>query len=463
VTYPFKKDNSDDESRQQWYELIGYNYQGQFQNQRLTTDGDLSIHGGFMHTISVSASPKIGYFTIAPSFVYYERWYNKRNKLDYVERETTNFVTGQLTPNDTVISNDINQLNFVRSFNMSVSASSKIYGIFNPDLLGVQSIRHTLIPSVSYNYQPDFSKSSWGYYDSYTDRSGHVVKYDKFGDQIFGGAGASETQSIGFSLGNIFEMKMIKSPTDTTKDQKKIQLMNLNASVNYNFASDSLKLSPLNLSYRTQIGDFLNFQGSSDYTFYDQVRKVDNSGYVSYYEVNRFLASNGKGLFRMTDLNLSISTALSGEKLKGSEIKTVQNDKKDEGLETFPKKTTSSIYDDNTYPDLTIPWNLSLGYNYNYSKPDPDHSTSYSSLNVNFGFSITKYWKFVIHGSYDLDRKVVSAPEITVYRDLHEWEMNFTWRPTGLYSGFHIEIRLKAPELQDIKLTKSGGVYSGRE
>ena len=464
VTYPFKNDNSDEESRQKWYELIGYSYSGQLQNQRITTDGNLSIHGGIEHNISISASPKIGYFTISPSFNYVEKWYNKRFKEDVEKINVTDPLTGIVTPRDSLVSKDINELNFVRSFNMSVAASSKIYGIFNPNFLGVQSFRQTLIPTVSYNFQPDFSKGGWGYYDSYNDpTSGQVVKYDKFGDQIFGGAGAGENQSISFSLSNIFEMKMIKSPTDTTKDQKKIQLLNLNASVNYNFASDSLKLSPLNLSYRTQVGDFLNFQGSSDYTFYDQVRKVDNSGNVNYYEVNQFLSSNGKGLFRLTDLNLSISTALSGEKLQRSEVKTAQNDKKDEGLETFPKKTTSSIYDDNTYPDLTIPWSLSLGYNFNYSKPDPDHSTSYSSLNVNLGFSVTKYWKFVIQGSYDLERKVVSAPEITIYRDLHEWEMNFTWRPSGLYSGFHIEIRLKAPELQDVKVTKSGGVYSGRE
>jgi hypothetical protein len=290
------------------------------------------------------------------------------------------------------------------------------------------------------------------------------VKYDKFGDQIFQGAGAGESQSLGFSLGNIFEMKMIKSPSDTTKDQKKIQLMNLNASVNYNFAADSMKLSDLNLNYRTQIGDILNFQGSSSYTFYNQIHHVDAASGTSYYnQVNQFLASHGKGLFRLDNLNLSISTSLSGEKLKSSEVKTTQNDKKDDGLDTFTKKTTSSIYDDKTYPDLTIPWSLSLGYNFNYSKPDPDHSNSYSSLNANLSFSITKYWKFVVQGSYDLEKKQVSAPEITIYRDLHEWEMNFTWRPTGIYSGFHLEIRLKAPELQDIKVTKSGGVYSGRE
>jgi lipopolysaccharide assembly outer membrane protein LptD (OstA) len=464
IAYPFKGDNSDTETRQKWYEMIGYNYSGQFQNQRLTSDGNLTIHGGILHNISISASPKVGYFTIAPSFKYTEKWYNKREKQDYESVPVNDPATGQFSHDSLeLVTKDINQLNFVRSFNMSVSASSKIYGIFNPNLLGVQSIRHTLLPSVSYNYTPDFSKAGWGYYDSYTAPTGQVVRYDKFGDQIFGGAGAGENQSINFSLGNIFEMKMIKSPSDTSKEQKKFQLLNLNASVNYNFAADSIKLSDLNLDYRTQVGDFLNLQGSSSYTFYDQVRKVDNVGNVSYSEVNQFLSSHGKGLFRLTNLNFTISTTLSGDKLKGNEAKTAQNEKTDEGMQIAPKKTTTSIYDENTYPDLTIPWSLSLGYSYNLSKSDPVNSTSYSSLNASLNFSITKYWKFIIQGSYDFNRKEVSAPEITIYRDLHEWEMNFTWRPTGLYSGFHFEIRLKAPELQDVKVTKSGGILSGRE
>jgi hypothetical protein len=464
IAYPFKGDNSDTETRQKWYEMIGYNYSGQFQNQRLTSDGNLTIHGGILHNISISASPKVGYFTIAPSFNYTEKWYNKRSKQDYENVPVNDPITGQFSHDSLeFVSKDINQLNFVRSFNMNVSAKTKIYGIFNPNLLGVQSIRHTLLPSVSYNYTPDFSKAGWGYYDSYTKPTGEVVRYDKFGDQIFGGAGSGETQSLNFALSNIYEMKMIKSPTDTTKEQKKFQLLNLGASVNYNFSADSMKLSSLNLDYRTQVGDFLNLQGSSSYTFYDQVRKVDNVGTVSYSDVNQFLSSHGKGLFRLTSLYFAISTTLSGDKLKGNEAKTTQNEKTDEGMQIAPKKTTTSIYDENTYPDLTIPWSLSLGYSYNLSKSDPVNSTSYSSLNASLNFSITKYWKFIIQGSYDFDKKEISAPEITIYRDLHEWEMNFTWRPTGLYSGFHFEIRLKAPELQDVKVTKSGGILSGRE
>jgi hypothetical protein len=56
----------------------------------------------------------------------------------------------------------------------------------------------------------------------------------------------------------------------------------------------------------------------------------------------------------------------------------------------------------------------------------------------------------------------VSAPYITAYRDLNSWEMNFNWYPTGYFRGFRLEIRIKAPQLNDIKVTKqtSGrGVY----
>jgi hypothetical protein len=40
--------------------------------------------------------------------------------------------------------------------------------------------------------------------------------------------------------------------------------------------------------------------------------------------------------------------------------------------------------------------------------------------------------------------------------------MNFSWVPIGQYRNFRLEIRLKAPQLQDVKLTKqasSRGIY----
>ncbi|PKL82932.1 MAG: LPS-assembly protein LptD [Ignavibacteriae bacterium HGW-Ignavibacteriae-3] len=452
TSYPFKKGGSESLSDQEWYELIGYNYSGQFTNSRRTTDGNLEIHGGFLHNISVNASPKIGYFNIAPNVSYTEKWYNKRLKLENKVLQSVDPVTKQVTNRDTTITSMINELNFVRTFNMSVSASTKLYGIYNPNFLGVESFRHTLMPSVSYVYTPNFASDKWGYWDSYTQSDGQVIRYDKFGREVFGGTSTGESQSLNFSLGNVFEMKMAKSPNDSTKEQKKIQLLNLNASVGYNFAADSLRLSDLNLSYRTQIGDLLNLSGSSSYTFYD---------YKGNLRLNQFLASNGKGLFRLTNFNFSVSTSLTGERLKSKDDPSTQI--KNQGGEDiqFNKKDNMTLYDDSQAPDLSIPWNLSLSYSYNFSKPSPNESFTYSNLNADLGFSLTKNWKFTVRGSYDFDRKQISAPQITIYRDLHCWEMNFTWNPLGTYSGFHFELRLKSSELQDVKITKSGGFGSG--
>ena len=54
----------------------------------------------------------------------------------------------------------------------------------------------------------------------------------------------------------------------------------------------------------------------------------------------------------------------------------------------------------------------------------------------------------------DIFLQQFSTPYVTIYRDLHCWEMSFNWVPTGLYRGFKFELRIKAPQLQDIKVTK---------
>ncbi|MEW6701561.1 MAG: putative LPS assembly protein LptD, partial [Bacteroidota bacterium] len=328
ITYPFKKENSESSNDQKWYEMIGYSYTGQFTNNRTKISGNLDIKSGIQHTINLSVSPKLGYFNIAPRINYTEKWYNKRTKIENIPYEVVDS-TGKTKMKDSLYTSSIKEMNFVRTFDMSVTASTKIYGIFNPNILGVESFRHQLLPSISYNYQPNFASDTWGYYDSYKKLNGEVVRYDKFDREVFRGISAGQKQVLNFSLGNIFEIKLAKSASDTTKEQKKIQLLNLNADVSYNFLADSLKLSNLNLNYRTQIGDLINFSGFSSYTFYD---------YKDGTQLNQFLASKGKGLLRLMNFSFSISTVLSGEKIKSSEKKPESDKQKGEGFSAFEKK-----------------------------------------------------------------------------------------------------------------------------
>lgn len=439
--YPFKRKNFAGE--QAWYELIGFSYNSNAQNRRNKIDGQLKIRGGISHDLRTGFSPKIGYFNVSPSISYRELWYNKQ-----IEK----FSIASSTGTDSIITNDLHKISMVRTFDFGISTSTKIYGMFQTNKLGVQAIRHIIQPSISFSYSPDFSNDNWGYYSSYSNLNGEKVKYNKFEREIYGGAPQGERQSVSFGLDNLFEMKTMVDPTDTTSKEKKIQLLNFSASTGYNFAADSVRLSDLNLSYRTQVGDFINFSGSSSYTFYS----TNESGAA----VNKFLFEEGRGLFRLRNFNFSISTSLSGERLRGE-----SNEEEEEAVDEFfipqDRRMNQGLYETRE-PDFKIPWSVSLNYNFGLSKYNPAQVTKFSSISTNLDFNMTRNWKFSLTGSYDIENKQFSAPQVTISRDLHCWIMNFTWNPIGTYTGYRFEIRVKAAQLQDLKVTKADQFFSGR-
>lgn len=438
--YPFKRKGKVDPGSQSWYEMIGFNYSGQFLNRRVKRFGNLNTRGGIQHNISTSASPKIGYINVSPRISYTEKWYNKRIR----PVETVSALTGR----DTVVFEDMKELNAVRSFSTGVSASTKLYGIVNANSLGIEAVRHTITPTVSYSYTPDFSDPAWGYYETFRTSRDSLVTYNKFSSEIFGGPDAGEQQNISLSIGNIFEIKTTKDPTDTTSQAKKIQLLNADASVGYNFVADSLKLSDLRLGYRTQIGEYLNFSGSSTYSFYDYAEDIRGNKR----KINKSLLSQGKGLLKLTDFTFSLSSTISGEKLRGRESE-------EDTTETeFSRSEYLAMYKEEP-PDFSIPWDISINYTYSYS---PLFAQKRSSINANANLSLSKTWKLSLMSGYDIFEKQLTAPQIRIYKDLHCWEMNITWRPLGIYRGYHFEIRVKAPQLQDIKITRDRGQFSGR-
>ena len=446
--YPFKSSASSTSSK--WYELFGVNYSGQLQNRRVKEDGDLQIRGGIQHNIGMSVSPKIGYFNVAPYFNYKEDWYTKQ-----LDRTAVLNAAGT---GDSIIDNDVHKLGFMRTYSMGVTASTKLYGIIQPQFAGISAIRHVISPSISYNFTPDYSKDKWGYYNKYKSAyTGKEVLYSKYQKEIFGGASQGESQSISMSVDNIFEMKTATDPHDTTSKENKIQLLNLNGGLSYNFAADSMRFSNLSLGYRTQVGSILSFSGSSSYSLYS----YDTSGR----SINKYLLNDKKTLLRLNSFNFSVSFNFSGDKITSGKN---EGDKTQEGSTPGTasayqeaSKTYRGIYETEE-ADFSIPWNISLNYNYSMSKSNPFVTTKYSNVSGNFNFNLTKTWKFIVSGSYDIDNKKFAAPQVAVTKDLHCWLMSFTWNPLGTYTGYRFEIRVKAPQLQDLKVTKTDNFYSGR-
>ncbi|PLX31433.1 MAG: hypothetical protein C0600_05770 [Ignavibacteria bacterium] len=469
--YPFR--SSDGYGDQAWYENIGFSYTGAFKNRidvkerQEITDGETRDtlnwketfnRRGLQHRLSLISTPKFGFFTISPSFSYVERWYDHRTERFF--NEESREVEGR----------DINGFFAVRTFNASLSASTKLYGMLEPDMLGILGVRHTLQPTVSYSWNPDFSSDGWGYYQSYTDSTGEDIRYDPYTGysyrpaEIFGGAGAGESQTMNMRLSNIFEMKIAPRADDTTQTPRKFQLFTIDASTNYNFVKDSMKLGNLSLSYRTSIQNLLELRGGATFSPYVFIRDVSytdedgNQKVITGREIDQYAWEADQGIARLTDFNISLNTSLS-DKMFRSEAQATTEDEEYESEEDSLAAAKPKSLDLKAPYNFSIPWNLSLGYDYRLSRFNPDRETRSTSMRANLTFSLTPTWHFTMSGYYDIENKELGTPQINIRKDLHCWEMNFQWTPAGPYRSFFFTLRLKSPQLQDIKLEKRGSDY----
>ena len=235
---------------------------------------------------------------------------------------------------------------------------------------------------------------------------------------------------------------------DTSGKENKFQLLNLDLSSSYNFARDSLKFDEIALGFRTSIGQWLSIGGGSRFNVYKF--ELDPRNPLIGRRVNKYLLSEEGTLAQLTSFNISMGTRLSGEKKKttAGPVKTSAD-----SLGQKVKSGYVGLYDQEA-PDFSIPWNLDLTWNFSQNQPDPRFKSRSSNISASLGFNLTEFWKITASASYDVINKEFAAPQVTVYRDLHCWEMNFSWVPTGQYRNYRLEIRLKAPQLQDIKVTK---------
>jgi hypothetical protein len=198
----------------------------------------------------------------------------------------------------------------------------------------------------------------------------------------------------------------------------------------------------------------LNFSGDASFSFYDYVND-EKRGPV---QINKYLISENKGLMKLTNFSFSVSFSLSGEKLKSKESKQLKDkNEQEEDQAVFQKNKNATIYHDES-PDFEIPWDVSLNYNYRFDKINHDKS---SNISVNLNTNLTKTWKLSLSTYYDIFTQKFQAPAINIYKDLHCWEMKITWNPLGAYRGYRFEIRLKAPQLQDLKIERRRGQFQG--
>lgn len=440
--FPFKpkKRTGSPKWWQQIYEGIGIRHRTDFSNRITTRDSLLFkrdaqqgfkgvIFNGVRHTFEVNNSFKLfNYLNMTPSFNYTEYWNFKKT------RQRFDNSTGQ-----TVI-DTLRGFFTDREYNVSVNFNTNIFGFYTFKKGAVKAIRHVFTPNISFNYNPNFNRTQWGYFGP----NGTLTSYNPNAIGIFGGPLTNAAGAIGFSLVNNLEMK-VKSAKDTVTGEKKIKLIdNFTISGNYNLIADSLNLSPIAIQARTAFFDNklnLVFSAQLDpYALDAQTQKI---------RINTFQFKQNKQLARLTNLSLNLSYSLIG--------KRKQNPKANPATAT-PEEIQYVLGNPQDFLDFNIPYSLQMNYVFNYSKPQ-NLATVSNNLSLSGDFSITRNWKIDFRTQFDF-RLMTFSPSgtsIGINRDLHCWQMDLQWIPFGTIASYVFTIRAKSAILQDLKLNRRRG------
>lgn len=465
---PFKRKNAVGSER--WYERIRVGYSASFANSiNEVKEYDLlkkSIikdwRNGVQHSIPISATFSVlNYINITPSINYTERWASSSLE-KYFDNELNKEVT------DTVWG-----FNRIWDYSTSVSASSKLYGYFQPvpfvnKLLGerLKMIRHVLTPSVSFTYRPDFGDEKYGYYGSYStldeDSVLRVTRYSRFANSLYGTPGTGKSGSVGFSVSNNLEMKL-RQWVDSTETEKKVSLIdNFSFSGNYNLAADSMNWSNIGVNLRIKFGKLytLNLSTSLDPYMY-QLNSKGNPVRVNVTTWEK-LRIPGRFTGAGTSFSYSISNDTfkkkdkkegSGENGDGDEASGVQ----DEGAQVAATPYEPVDPEDDLYKKLASPWSINLSYSLRYGQSKFNVKKMYydykltQSLSLSGSLSLFSTWKLSANTSYDFVNKEFAMLHCNISRDLHCWEMSASFIPIGRFKSYNFSVRVKSGMLSDLK------------
>lgn len=462
--YPFKRKQT--MGKERWYEKISVSYTGKLTNSVSTTEKELftkqtlkDMKNGVEHTIPVSTSMTLfNYLNITPSANYTERWFFKKQERQWNPETNT---VDYLEP----------EYGFYRlyNYNVGVSASTKLYGMYrfkNPNSK-IQAFRHVITPTISFSYAPDFSHQKYGYYKAVqSDTTGHVTIYSPFAGNAYSVPSSGRSMSLNFSLQQNLEMKVL-SKRDTTGTRIIKLIDNFTISGSYNFLADSMNLSNISLSFRSKLTNNFGIQLSATldpYVVTPEGRRI-----------NKLMLSRGK-LGRIVSTGWSFGYSFNSKNQSAPSGQALTNDITSQPIDPAysnpffdPYGTMDPVlrrqYMAQTYYDFNMPWNFSFNYTISYGISLVNNGTTGYRKNINqtIGFNgsvnLTPKWGISFQGGFDLMTRKLTTSSISITRDLHCWQMGFSWIPFGFHKSWSFNIGVKSSMLQDLKYDKSQSMY----
>jgi lipopolysaccharide assembly outer membrane protein LptD (OstA) len=463
--YPLKSKYSSGSSK--WYQELQFQYSASVDNQINTTDSLLftsavwkNMKNGFRHEapLSLMIRPfKKSSLNISPQIMYSGVMYTQKIQREW-RPDNFNSDINKVVP--AVITDTLRGVFYGQSVNPSISASisPQVFGLYqftNPDSR-LKAIRHVIRPTIGFNYIPVLKGLTTDMYKKVqTDTTGRIAEYSIFEGGIYGTPSQSgRSGSLTFGLTNIVEAKVLPKNDTTGKPKNTKIIENFGITTSYNIFADSLNWSPVNMSFRTILIDKINIATNGSFSLY----AIDKQGRA----LRTFYLTQTNKLMRLTNFSTSVDFDL-GQLIKGA--KTGKSDQSSSSLvntsdgfsnrgksKEVPQNTSTGNLplDEHGYLKFDVPWSLRLAYNFYYTKPI-DKPVIAQTLSLSGDLSITKKMSINYTTGYDFASKQITMTRIGISRDLHCWEMNFDWIPSGYLKSWSFLIRVKASVLGDLK------------
>jgi len=408
-----------------YWEGISLNPSSRFNAQRTKTTGspeqtDITTS----HSLGISL-PALDLFPLSfnPSIRYSETW----NKMKY----------------------EVSGRHKSATLSASISARTKIIGLFQPGIAGIEMLRHTINPTISYSYSPFrrihsdgtiFPLMNWDYDVERSDPSKELpISVQHIFDLKWRrDSHLTEIDSVGIDTTASFQGSL--SPSSSAPKEKKIQLARLNFSTRYNFGrvshpwadlNSSLQMNPLD-AFQVQLGDTklnrfsLNWNTRHDTQTWElQSVSFDASASIGGKIGSALPDSTASSTAQWTWFDLDTLTVSHNRPL-AEEI----------SFGTRHPERLSGKRD----------WSFSATWRYESSAGGGKRITG----RFRFDFKPTAKWQVTYHNSYDFQDQTIRSQSFNFTRDLHCWQATFSWNMRPGYWDYRF--RFSIIDLPDIQI-----------
>ncbi len=443
---------------------LTYNMQGQYlinttEEEFLTSAMFETARSGVQQRVDANTNITLfNYLTLSPGVNYREVWNFQSAEKTY--DETIQNSDGSFGG---VVTDTIAGFRSFREYSASLNLTTNIYGTFEFKKGRLKALRHTIRPSVSFNYRPDFADRYNLTVRQSSDPTDLLI-YSPFGDgtSVYGSPSSGLSSSIGISVNNVLEAKVAPKDPDSDEEDKKITILNnLNFSTSYNVAADSLRWAPISSTAGTRLlKDKLALNVNATFDVY----QTNDLGL----RINKI----NPGIFKLTSANMTANYSFSSKDFDGSDNQN-ENQNSGNGNQDTPDVLGKGIDPTNRFAsdpnspqnsqdtekkaelfNSKIPWTLNVAYSALYSNNGRNAGIQTHSMMFGGNLELTPKWDVGFSTGYDIVRGGFTFTRLNFRRDLDSWNFNFNWVPFGTNQSYTFFIGVKQV-FSDLKYDKN--------